>query len=204
MAVMKDEDLLKALEEAGIEKVTREESNRILTGSEDLGFRLDSDDATDAQKRYIFVLGKELGLINKDEIKNEYGIDSIGNLTFKEAKDIINQMSEDLEMIKDGDTSSINKITEREKALEWTVDSGVNFVGDSLAKCGHCKFFTGENTSMHGTCDKGIKKGAYHGTERSPMTEGCFEFKHGEREKVLRAPDYEKKPFFDEDDEDVF
>lgn len=202
--MIKDDELLKALEESGVKKVTREESNRILTGNDDLGIRFDEDEATGKQKNYIFVLGRELGLINKDEIKLEYDIESIGNLTFGEAKELINRMSDDLGLIKEGDPERIYRVTEKEMSLEWTVDSGVNFVGDSLAKCGHCKSFTGQNTSMNGTCDKGVKKGAYHGTERAPMLEGCFVFKHGERTKVLRASDYENKPFFEDDDEDVF
>lgn len=191
-----DKDILEKLKEH--DQVSKEEIEKSLFDGKkrkDVVGYLEDDDATEPQKRYIFVLGKQMGLESKDEIKEYYKIDSISELTFKEAKEIIDEMLIDLGENKE-DLSK--KQTVKEKNLKWTREAGIDHVGSKFAKCGHCKHFTGDNTLEKGECLKGNKKGKFRGTDVHPMLKDCFSFKHGKLQEVEEVKEYkedEESPF---------
>ena len=153
-----------------------------MTREEALG-RLRTDPATEPQKRMLFALGKQLGL-DKDGIKDTYGIDSISELTIEGIHDVLEQMLEDVGEKKVVD---LKDQTDKESKLKWQKNSGVNYVGPGFAKCGHCKNFTGENTLDSGKCALGIRKGTIEGKQVHPLTSDCFEFKHGPLETNIEV-----------------
>ena len=153
---------------------------------------LPSDPLTKKQLRMIFALGNEMGY-SKDELKEAYTIESISSLTVKEATDLIEEM---IGGVDDKKAQNITAQTELEKTLEWTRSSGVSRIDGRMAKCGHCINFSGENTLCDGKCFKKVLKGTYSGGKVIPMTEDCFEFKHGklvrktEKDVVMPSSDY--------------
>ena len=161
------------------------------TAKEMIGNSAD-DPLTNKQLRMIFALGKEMGY-EKDEIKGMYEVDSLSSLTIVEAIALIDQMQGHTEEKREKDLSAQTDI---EKELEWTRTAGISRIDNSFAKCGHCVSFTGDNTLYQGKCSKNIIRGTYDGRKVIPMTEDCFEFKHGklirktESEVVMPSNDY--------------
>jgi len=185
-----DKDMLEKLKDH--EQVSKEEVEKTLFNGnkrKEIVGLLDDDDATEPQKRYLFVLGKQMGLETKDEIKKYYDIESISELTFKEAKDIIEEMLTDLGQNKD---DVVKRQTEKERRLKWTREAGIDHVGSKFAKCGHCAFFSGENTIEKGECLKNNKKGKFKGSDVHPMLKDCFRFKHGELQEVEETTENNK------------
>ena len=148
-----------------------------MTAKEMIG-NLPTDPHTHKQMKMIFALALDLGY-KKDDVKDVYNIDSLGDLTIAEAGDLIDIMLND-----NGESREqlVNAQTEKEQMLVWTKTAGISKIGGGFAKCGHCCNFTGDNTLCSGKCLEGILKGKYDGNKVIPMAEDCFKFKHGELE----------------------
>lgn len=170
-------DILEKLKDH--ERTSRAEAeSTIFQGQtrEDVLGRLPDDPATERQKRYLFVLGRDLGLSGKTEIKEAYGIDSISSLTIEGAGEVIDQMHLDLGIPLEKRERAPK---EKESSGVWHRKSGVNYIGETFAKCGQCVHFTG-GLATDGKCKKEVRKGVFKGKKIHPMTKDCFEYTGGE------------------------
>ena len=147
-----------------------------MTAKEMAG-RKPEDPLTSKQRAMIFALGKDMGM-TKDDIKDTYMIESISDLTIKGAGDIIDQM-----LIDTGQAVNlaVERAGEAESKLLWQKQYGIDMMGDSFAKCGHCRSFSGISTLASGHCEKKIFSGTKQGKEVIPLTQGCFISKYADK-----------------------
>lgn len=145
--------------------------------------RLKTDPLSEQQRRKIFVLGGKLGL-KKDDIKAEYDIDSISNLTSEEANALIEQMIKDNGGDDDYDATDLSRFRGSFFSTKrWEEVSGIHTLNGAMACCCECFHFKVSSKKLEGTCGLGIKTGVFKGEKTYPLSKNCFKYFREEVEK---------------------